>query len=356
VWAALVAAMLASRAAAPIADEPQDILLFNDALGINNRGAIAGAGCTALCNTYEAFRVTGGSLDFLGTLGGFAALAFDINANGAVVGQADTADVDANEVPVSLAFVASRHDAAVRSLGTLPGYDHSQAFAINDLGEIVGWTYNTDFTQPGGVAPGARGFHVGADGVMRDIGSLGGSTVARDINNRGVIVGSSRTADGVTHAFVYEAGTMTALPGLGGRTSEALGINERGQVVGTSTYPGSNAARAVLWDRGSVVDLGTLGGLSARAWRINARGDIVGRARRADGAEHAFLYRDGTMHDLGTLGGRNSAAMDINDRGDIVGISQTGVIDPVFGPVSRGFVISQSGAMQDLQTVITEVR
>ena len=331
------------------------VLFFSDLVGINNDGIVVGGGCAVACSTYSAIRVTGGTLEFLGTLGGFAADAFDINNDGVIVGQADTAALDPNGVAISLAFLAAPGATAIQSLGSLPGYAHSQAFAVNDRGEIVGWAYNTDLTQPGGTAPTSRGFHIGPDGLMVDIGSFGGPTVARDINNQGVIVGSSRTTAGMTHAIVLKRGRMTALPGLGGRLSEALGINERGQIVGASTYAGSNAARAVLWDQGTIIDLGTLGGPTARASRISARGEIVGRARVAGGADHAFLYRDGTMHDLGTLGGRNSAAMDINDHGEIVGLSQTGEVDPSFGPVTRGFLVRADGVMRELRSVIDDV-
>ena len=89
-FALCLVATVASWSVAPAADGPEDILLFSEAAAINNQGAIAGAGCTALCNTYEALRVRGETLDFLGTLGGFAAVAYDINGRGDTVGQADT--------------------------------------------------------------------------------------------------------------------------------------------------------------------------------------------------------------------------------------------------------------------------
>ena len=89
------------------------------------------------CSTYSAIRVTGGTLEFLGTLGGFAADAFNINNDGVIVGQADTAALDPNGVSISLAFLAAPGDTAVQSLGSLPSYAHSQAFAVNDRGEMT---------------------------------------------------------------------------------------------------------------------------------------------------------------------------------------------------------------------------
>ena len=67
-------------------------------------------------------------------------------------------------------------------------------------------------------------------------------------------------------------------------------------------------------------DLGTLGGWSSAAVAINDRGQIVGtsvtKTKNGDGdpVSHAFLWQNGKMRDLGTLGGWSSAAVAINDR------------------------------------------
>lgn len=62
------------------------------------------------------------------------------------------------------------------------------------------------------------------------------------------------------------------------------------------------------------VDLGTLGGQSSYATAMNDRGVVVGRAQVADGTWHGFLWRRGSMIDLGLF-----APTDINNRGHIVG-------------------------------------
>ncbi|HXK31377.1 MAG TPA: hypothetical protein VJZ94_01370 [Candidatus Paceibacterota bacterium] len=43
-----------------------------------------------------------------------------------------------------------------------------------------------------------------------------------------------------------------------------------------------------------VIDLGTLGGDSSVAYGINDRGQVVGNSKTSNGSEHAFLYSKNT--------------------------------------------------------------
>ena len=112
---------------------------------------------------------------------------------------------------------------------------------------------------------------------------------------------------------------------LGGTESHARDINERGQVVGVSLNGDSGSYHAFLYSHGSLQDLGTLNEEHSEALGINDHGEIVGVIWNNDySLYHAFRYSDGTMEDLGTLGGKYSIAFDVNNAGQVIGWSRIG--------------------------------
>ena len=102
--------------------------------------------------------------------------------------------------------------------------------------------------------------------VVTDLGVLApGNSEANGVNNRGQVSGSTNTATGY-HAFIYSNGTMTDiavnyLPGLN-RTTYGYGINNNGLVVAYDPYYNGHATdiRRILYFNGSWYDL-EIGGL-----------------------------------------------------------------------------------------------
>jgi probable HAF family extracellular repeat protein len=82
-------------------------------------------------------------------------------------------------------------------------------------------------------------------------------------------------------------------------------MNALGQVVGSSeTHTGIGHGLRTTPNQPiepATEDLGTLGGQSSHAFGINNRGDVVGDAETADGESHAFLFTAGRMIDLNQI-------------------------------------------------------
>jgi len=177
-------------------------------------------------------------------------------------------------------------------------------------------------------APGA----VALEYTLIDLGSLGGSTsTAYRINDKGQIVGVAKTSSGADHACLFDPsgeGGNTDLGTLGGDPSWAYHINNNGHIVGSSVtiFGGEHACLFDPSGRRENTDLGTLGGRSSIACSMNDIGQIVGRADNGTGHYRACLFdssgKDGNT-DLGTLDGAYSRAYYINNKGQIVGEAAT---------------------------------
>jgi probable HAF family extracellular repeat protein len=171
-----------------------------------------------------------------------------------VVGFSDSGWVAGNEN----SFRTNNVPKAVLGQGTFqeitsltPGNIYSSARAINKNGVVVG-SYDSG------------GFNDHAflwDGSLRDLGTLGGTlSNALAINNSRQVVGWSYTTSGLTSAFLHQPGKgMFDLNNLevagkpyGYRFLEGHGINNRGEIVG-----GGNPALAFLL-RPQVMDIGSL--------------------------------------------------------------------------------------------------
>ena len=283
----------------------------------------------------------------LGTLGGNGGGGNGINAAGQVTGFSYvTKWTPPNPDPHTQwhAFVYS--GGVMRDLGTFGG-SFSSGSAINASGQVAGFASLNDLPYPFA----AQHAFLYSNGVLTDLGTLGGTNSGGlGINASGQITGSSDLANTYVHAFLYSSGVMTDLGTVGGRFSVGTGINASGQIAGYSEVPPSamlgTTDHAFLYSNGTMRDLGTLGGGYSSANAINDSGQVTGQAAiTGNQATHAFLYSGGVMQDLGTLGGQNSYGFGINASGQVVGGSD------LAGNGQHAFLYSD-GVMYDLNAIV----
>ncbi len=178
-----------------------------------------------------------------------------------------------------------------------------------------------------------------------DLGSLGGGPASfSSLNNRGQVVGTAETADGL-RAFIHDAGRMTAIaPPAGLRNSEGVGLNDLGQVVGFAWDNTTQfTSRAFSWSGGQLTPLAPPGAGDTRAVGVNQRGDVLLQASVPFGPSSGHVYSNGSFTDIGTLGGPSTMPRLINNNGQVAGTST------LFGGQSQGFIYS-GGSMQPLAT------
>jgi probable HAF family extracellular repeat protein len=154
-------------------------------------------------------------------------------------------------------------------------------------------------------------------GVARQLGTF----VPEAMSGTGDIVVGSNSV-GVAQAFLWQRGTLTPLPGLGGSGSSALGVNRSGDVVGAAVLP-SGAEHAVVWRDNRPTDLGAPDGFDSTADFISATGTIFGFASQGGTVGDVLEWKDGRLIDLGSFGAPAAQPIAMNARGDVLVETET---------------------------------
>jgi probable HAF family extracellular repeat protein len=297
----------------------------------------------------------------LGTLGGATSGATAINNAGQVAGGANTA-AGVNHAflwtPGATSGVPTNPQ--MQDLGTLPGFLNSQAWALNNAGQVAGQVSEASGAN-------ADAFYWNGT-ALQDLGTLGGTrTIAWALNNAVPgghpvqVVGESWTGalnpNGfpIDHAFLWQNGVMTdlnnQLPANSGWVlTVARGINDNQQVVGRGTHNGQLASW--LWQIGSSVEptdlsVGTsTGGNSPSA--VNNAGQVAGDSE-ATFPYRAFLWTNGSTILLPALRGTRSDTSDealaLNNASPLQVVGQT--LNDV-GPIDVHALLWQNSNVTDL--------
>jgi probable HAF family extracellular repeat protein len=284
------------------------------------------------------------SMILTGTLGGVFAGLWAVNNDNAAVGWSDVTYTDSEHAILW-------QNGQLIDLGALPGDTVSRALGINDLGQVVGLSVNTDglsrrvrpvlwdhgqaieiplgegcvataINNEGHIAGrcGGPGW-IWRDGQIVFTGLLPGysSSDIHALNDADVAVGSMFDGRGGSTAFRWEKGVLTDLGALAGaRSSAAMGINARGQIAGTVQWAaGPVLVEPVIWEGNTVTPVaGAWGIFYGQAQGINNRGDVVGGGNFVDGSgDGAFVRSRGAFRFFDP----HLLLLDINEQGTAVG-------------------------------------
>jgi probable HAF family extracellular repeat protein len=292
---------------------------YSIAFGLNNSGVIAGA---SEGSGYQAVRWVNGSLEALGTLDGFGSSeAYDVNEAGQVVGWSRTTTGTAP-------FLwTSGH--GMQSLGHLPGGLYGTAFGINVHGTVVGESTSSI---------GDYAFKWTSAAGMESLGTLpgGSGSIAYDINDNDQIVGTATTPNGI-RGFFWSAVTGMVDIGLLPEANEtyATALNQFGETAGDS------GTRGYHWSPDSgIAEMDPSSGGGTTPYGINDAGMIVGKSNG-----QAFVWNSaGHIENLNNLLDQSAGLSLIEARG----INEGGQI------VGRGLVIGTSETHAFLATPVPE--
>ena len=273
--------------------------------------------------TYAQFQFT--SIDYPG---GFGTRARGINNHGQIVGSYDTKDGNRH------ALLIQKGKFIPLAPETILGTDYSDAYKINDRGDVVGWdcddftchafllrdgvvtlldfpgatlTYGFDINESGTVA-GVwdlydsqwnflyEGGFIWKDGNFTDVRFPGaGDSAVTAINARGDLAGlwDSGPRDYTNHGFIFSKGEFTTFdppfPDLTG--TEPGGINARGDIIGQDIENG--ITHGFLKVGANFIKIDYPGAALTSGWGINAAGQMVGNWFDSSGAVHGWLAQPG---------------------------------------------------------------
>lgn len=265
---------------------------------------------TSLAAPAPHFVVNSVKISDLGTVGGTAAGALDVNDKNEIVGWAYTASNDMH------AFFWS--GGSMNDIGPTISPGTSFASGINNAGQVTGWS-----DQHGQ----QMGFLWNAGSAITLFGPVANTppniTVAYKINDNGDICGA---VNGPTEAVTWQAsGPIITLPGVSVPT-QAFDINRRSGMTG---YTSLNKAWRWILSGGVVVQSMAVpwpaptGYGSGVGNAINDRAAVVGNfIATAVSNRHAFFWdgRAANSVDLGVFPkGVSSSAEDLNEQRFIVG-------------------------------------
>jgi probable HAF family extracellular repeat protein len=284
----------------------------------------------------------------LGTLGGTESFAYAINDLGQVVGLSSTAgDVAEHSFLYSNGRMTDLYPLNSQSILTVGPTRINNSGQIAS-GLIVGRVYSPVIFD-------SRTGSVTLPDTLGGVTSFDFNGVATSLNNHADAVGYSYIDAINRHAFLYSNGVTRDIDPLGGY-SVAFAINDEGMVVGLASAQFNGTATAFMRSQGlarTIFHAGT----ESDARGVNNHGQVVGEFLTADGTSfHGFLYSGGVVTDIGSPESPQTTAFAINDQQQVVGTTfvpyQTTCPDGPCVQYKQHAFFYQGGTLADLNSLI----
>jgi hypothetical protein len=191
----------------------------------------------------------------------------------------------------------------------------TQAFAVNNQGEIVG-DYGCDGCQQG-----QNGFLEVSSKFTEEDCALQNNTVLSDLNNKDEMVGTYAYIGSGYNGFIWDGGQCS--PPIsdpdGNGSTNAWGVNDKGAIAGFYTDSGGNY-NGFLYSDGEYTTIDCPDTVWTRAYGIGNSGAIVGDfVASAGGSFQGMLYRSGKCTTIDYPGASSTSAKGINKSGQISG-------------------------------------
>jgi hypothetical protein len=189
----------------------------------------------------------------------------------------------------------------------------TQVVGINNAGDTVGFYIDSAGTTHGFLKP-----H-GKDAETED---LPGTTFNQllGINNKGQEAGYFQDAAGLQHGYVREKDGAFLVLALPVSSSQATGINDKGTVVGfLQASPAATTSKGFILKDGKVTELQAFGSTFTQALGVNNSDDVVGSYVDANGVTKGFVYENGEYRSIEMQGAQSTIINGINNHDALVG-------------------------------------
>lgn len=199
-----------------------------------------------------------------------------------------------------------------------PGADHTRVLRITSAGEITGayFPFPSNSIRYGFLLDEEDFLPLNFPGENR--------SAANGINSRGEIVGPNRIEGGGYQGYLWRDGEVSFFEVPDAFVTDPVGINARGEIVGSCRETQTAPLQGFLLSRGEFSTFSIPGAVWTQASDINDRGQIVGSYGDYDGdgnrRYHGFVFWKGEFTTLDVEEALDTRLYGVNNRGDLVGI------------------------------------